>query len=73
MEESEERCTSMPFLVFIFRWCHDIGHEQAANKPLLKTVMMRLFSPHKTTLMFVIRDKTRMPLENLESVIRGCT
>jgi hypothetical protein len=20
------------------RWCHDIGREQAANKPLLKTV-----------------------------------
>uniref|UniRef100_A0A9I9EDY2 Uncharacterized protein n=1 Tax=Cucumis melo TaxID=3656 RepID=A0A9I9EDY2_CUCME len=54
-------------------WCHDIGREQAANKPLLKTVMMRLFSPHKTTLMFVIRDKTRIPLENLEPVLRGCT
>ena len=22
----------------LFRWCHDIGREQAANKPLLKTV-----------------------------------
>lgn len=22
----------------MFRWCHDIGREQAANKPLLKTV-----------------------------------
>ncbi|KAL6491730.1 Cell wall protein rhd3 [Orobanche gracilis] len=55
------------------RWCHDIGREQAANKPLLKTVfqvMMRLFSPRKTTLMFVIRDKTRTPLENLEPVLR---
>ncbi|KAL6996332.1 Cell wall protein rhd3 [Sarracenia purpurea var. burkii] len=53
--------------------CHDIGREQAANKPLLKTVfqvMMRLFSPRKTTLMFVIRDKTRTPLENLEPVLR---
>ncbi|CAA2992132.1 protein ROOT HAIR DEFECTIVE 3-like isoform X2 [Olea europaea var. sylvestris] len=61
MEENEER------------WCHDIGREQAANKPLLKTVfqvMMRLFSPRKTTLMFVIRDKTRTPLENLEPVLR---
>uniref|UniRef100_A0A9I9E8R7 Uncharacterized protein n=1 Tax=Cucumis melo TaxID=3656 RepID=A0A9I9E8R7_CUCME len=39
---------------------------------ILKTVfkvMMRLFSPHKTTLMFVIRDKTRIPLENLEPVV----
>ncbi|KAI3671636.1 hypothetical protein L1987_87376 [Smallanthus sonchifolius] len=47
--------------------------EQAANKPLLKTVfqvMLRLFSPRKTTLMFVIRDKTRTPLENLEPVLR---
>ncbi len=44
-------------------WCHDIGREQAANKPLLKTVfqvMMRLFSPRKTTLTFFIRDKTKV-------------
>ncbi|KAG6493437.1 hypothetical protein ZIOFF_048423 [Zingiber officinale] len=49
--------------VDLSRWCHDIGREQAANKPLLKTVfqvMMRLFSPRKTTLLFVIRDKTRI-------------
>ncbi|KAJ7951632.1 Protein ROOT HAIR DEFECTIVE 3-like [Quillaja saponaria] len=61
------------FLQYFTRWCHDIGREQAANKPLLKTVfqvMMRLFSPRKTTLMFVIRDKTRTPLENLEPVLR---
>nr|GMD38707.1 protein ROOT HAIR DEFECTIVE 3-like [Ipomoea batatas] len=32
--------------------------------------MMRLFSPRKTTLLFVIRDKTRHPLENLEPVLR---
>ncbi|XP_031105927.1 protein ROOT HAIR DEFECTIVE 3-like [Ipomoea triloba] len=59
--------------VVIFRWCHDISHEQVANKPLLKTVfqvMMRLFSLCKTTLLFVIRDKTRTPLENLEPVLR---
>ncbi|XWS16213.1 hypothetical protein CRYUN_Cryun34aG0065900 [Craigia yunnanensis] len=58
-------------IVLINMWCHDIGREQAANKPLLKTVfqvMMRLFSP--TTLMFFIRDKTRTPLENLEPVLR---
>ncbi|XP_070677381.1 protein ROOT HAIR DEFECTIVE 3 homolog 2-like isoform X1 [Malus domestica] len=55
------------------RWCHDIGREQAANKPLLKTtfqVMMRLFSPRKTTLLFVIRDKTKTPFEYLEPVLR---
>ncbi|KAL8522532.1 hypothetical protein ACS0TY_012625 [Phlomoides rotata] len=60
-------------IVLINMWCHDIGREQAANKPLLKTVfqvMMRLFSPRKTTLMFVIRDKTKTPLENLEPVLR---
>uniref|UniRef100_A0A1D1Y028 Protein ROOT HAIR DEFECTIVE 3 homolog n=1 Tax=Anthurium amnicola TaxID=1678845 RepID=A0A1D1Y028_9ARAE len=60
-------------IVLINMWCHDIGREQAANKPLLKTVfqvMMRLFSPRKTTLMFVIRDKTKTPLEHLEPVLR---
>ncbi|KAK9155118.1 hypothetical protein Sjap_002598 [Stephania japonica] len=60
-------------IVLINMWCHDIGREQAANKPLLKTVfqvMMRLFSPRKTKLLFVIRDKTRTPLENLEPILR---
>lgn len=60
-------------IVLINLWCHDIGREQAANKPLLKTVfqvMMRLFSPRKTTLLFVIRDKTKTPLEVLEPILR---
>lgn len=60
-------------IVLINMWCHDIGREHAANKPLLKTVfqvMMRLFSPRKTTLLFVIRDKTKTPLELLEPVLR---
>ncbi|GLT59121.1 hypothetical protein SLA2020_319580 [Shorea laevis] len=60
-------------VVLINMWCHDIGREQAANKPLLKTVfqvMLRLFSPRKTTLLFVIRDKTKTPLEYLEPVLR---
>ncbi|KAG0490154.1 hypothetical protein HPP92_007017 [Vanilla planifolia] len=60
-------------IVLINIWCHDIGREHAANKPLLKTVfqvMMRLFSPRKTTLLFVIRDKTKTPLENLEPILR---
>ncbi|XP_068335752.1 protein ROOT HAIR DEFECTIVE 3-like isoform X2 [Pyrus communis] len=54
-------------------WCHDIGREQAANKPLIRTVfevMMRLFSPRKTTLMFVIRDKTKTPVDYLERVLK---
>ncbi|XP_057433190.1 protein ROOT HAIR DEFECTIVE 3 homolog 2 [Lotus japonicus] len=60
-------------IVLINMWCHDIGREQAANKPLLKTVfqvMMRLFSPRKTTLLFVIRDKSKTPMENLEPILR---
>eukprot|EP00250_Pteridium_aquilinum_P020464 c24824_g1_i1 orf=337-2970(-) len=60
-------------IVLINMWCHDIGREQAANKPLLKTVfqvMMRLFTPRKSTLLFVIRDKTRTPLEVLERILR---
>ncbi|KAJ8544679.1 hypothetical protein K7X08_017262 [Anisodus acutangulus] len=60
-------------VVLINMWCHDIGREQASNKPLLKTVfqvMMRLFSSRKTTLLFVIRDKTKTPLEYLEPILR---
>lgn len=59
-------------IVLINMWCHDIGREQASNKPLLKTVfqvMMRLFSPRKTTLMFVIRDKTKTPMEILQPIL----
>ncbi|KAI3515832.1 hypothetical protein L1887_14737 [Cichorium endivia] len=37
---------------------------------IYRSVMMRLFSPRKTTLIFVIRDKTRTPLENLEPILR---
>lgn len=60
-------------IVMINIWCHDIGREHAANKPLLKIVfqaMLRLFSPRKTTLLFVIRDKTKTPMENLEPILR---
>ncbi|XP_021827160.1 protein ROOT HAIR DEFECTIVE 3 homolog 1-like isoform X2 [Prunus avium] len=61
-------------VVLINIWCHDIGREHASNKPLLNTVfqvMMRLFGPRKTTLIFVISDKTKTPLENLESELRN--
>ncbi|KAH7280520.1 hypothetical protein KP509_36G000900 [Ceratopteris richardii] len=60
-------------IVLVNMWCHDIGREQAANKPLLKTVfqvMMRLFTPRKSTLLFVIRDKTKTPLDILEHILR---
>ncbi|CAN6462875.1 unnamed protein product [Victoria cruziana] len=32
--------------------------------------MMRLFTPRRTTLLFVIRDKTKTPLERLEPILR---
>ncbi|XP_044507749.1 protein ROOT HAIR DEFECTIVE 3 homolog 2-like isoform X2 [Mangifera indica] len=60
-------------IVLINIWCHDIGREHAANKPLLKIVfqaMMKLFSPRKTTLLFVIRDKTKTPLAKLDKNLR---
>ncbi|XP_051181061.1 protein ROOT HAIR DEFECTIVE 3 homolog 2 isoform X1 [Lolium perenne] len=59
-------------IVMINLWCHDIGREQAANRPLLKTifeVLMRLFSPRKTTLLLVIRDKTKTPVEYLAQAL----
>ncbi|XP_044508559.1 protein ROOT HAIR DEFECTIVE 3 homolog 2-like isoform X5 [Mangifera indica] len=60
-------------VVLINMWCHDIGREHAANKPLLKMVfqvMMRLFGQRKTTLLFVIRDKSKTPLEKLDAKLR---
>lgn len=57
-------------IVLINIWCIEIGREQAANRPLLRTVfhaMMRVFGNHrKTTLLFVIRDKSKSPLEKLK-------
>ncbi|KAJ6882700.1 hypothetical protein NC651_029088 [Populus alba x Populus x berolinensis] len=61
-------------IVMINMWCHDIGREHAANRPLLKTVfeaMTRLFHARKTTLLFVLRDhSTKTPLERLERSLR---
>ncbi|CAI5528003.1 unnamed protein product [Closterium sp. Naga37s-1] len=60
-------------VIIVNMWCHDIGREQASNKPLLKTVfqvMMRLFTPRKATLLFVIRDKTKTPMDTLEPILR---
>ncbi|KAK8961281.1 hypothetical protein KSP40_PGU011969 [Platanthera guangdongensis] len=60
-------------IILINMCCHDIFKEQAADKPLLKTifqVMMRLFSPRKMTLLFVIHDKTNSPSEHLELLLR---
>ncbi|XP_062182418.1 protein ROOT HAIR DEFECTIVE 3 homolog 2-like isoform X2 [Phragmites australis] len=60
-------------IVMINLWCHDIGRDHAANRPLLKTVfqvLTRLFSPRKTTLLLVIRDKTKTPLEYLRQALK---
>ncbi|KAL6200121.1 hypothetical protein ACLB2K_029903 [Fragaria x ananassa] len=60
-------------IVMINMWCHEIGREQAANKPLLRTVfqaMMRIFGHNrKTTLLFVLRDKSKTPVEKLKAVL----
>uniref|UniRef100_A0A6M2EGX5 GB1/RHD3-type G domain-containing protein n=1 Tax=Populus davidiana TaxID=266767 RepID=A0A6M2EGX5_9ROSI len=60
-------------IVIINMWCHDIGREHAASRPLLKTVfeaMTRLFVARKTTLLFVLRDQTPTPLERLQHILR---
>ncbi|GAB2225614.1 hypothetical protein Droror1_Dr00006411 [Drosera rotundifolia] len=59
-------------IVLINISCKDIGLENAASRPLLRTVfevMIRLFSPRRVTLMFVLRDKTRTPSGILEDMI----
>ncbi|KAH8492664.1 hypothetical protein H0E87_022037, partial [Populus deltoides] len=60
-------------IVIINMWCHDIGREHAASRPLLKIVfeaMTRLFGARRTTLLFVLRDQTPTPLERLEHILR---
>ncbi|KAJ6970949.1 hypothetical protein NC653_035274 [Populus alba x Populus x berolinensis] len=56
--------------VLVNMWCKDIGLEHAACRPLLKLVfqvMKRLFQPRKRTLLFVIRDHTRVEITALSS------
>ncbi|KAJ6417936.1 hypothetical protein OIU84_001339 [Salix udensis] len=60
-------------IVIINMWCHDIGREHAASRPLLKTVfeaMTRSFRSSKTSLLFVLRDQTMTPLELLQRLLR---
>ncbi|XVF83659.1 hypothetical protein PTKIN_Ptkin16aG0509000 [Pterospermum kingtungense] len=67
---------AMADIVIINMWCHDVGREQAANKPLLRIVfqaMMSLFKARKTTLQFVLRDKTKTPFHHLENTLRKDT
>ncbi|XP_061956197.1 protein ROOT HAIR DEFECTIVE 3 homolog 2-like isoform X4 [Populus nigra] len=59
-------------VVLINMWYKDIGLENAASRPLLKTVfqvMKRLFKPRKKTLLFVIRDHSKTPLEYLKTAL----
>ncbi|KAG5223405.1 protein ROOT HAIR DEFECTIVE [Salix suchowensis] len=59
-------------VVLINMWCKDIGLEHAASRPLLKTVFQvikRSSKQPKKTLLFVIRDHTKTPLERLKKII----
>jgi len=69
-------------VLLVNMWCHDVGREHGAGKPLLRTVFqvhLQLFpqksgergAGHKTKLHFVIRDKTKTPLEKLEEILRA--
>ena len=59
-------------------WCHDIGREHGAGKPLLRTVLqenLKLFGGgprgRRTALLFVIRDRSpRTPLDLLCRTLR---
>ena len=60
-------------VLMVNMWCNDLGREVASGKPLLKVVFqvnLRLFTPRKTTLLFVIRDKSRTPEERLLETLR---
>ena len=60
-------------VLIVNMWCHDIGRETGAGKPLLRTVMQvnfKLFHPTQTVLLFVIRDRSKTPKEKLEQVLR---
>ncbi|XP_011014500.1 PREDICTED: protein ROOT HAIR DEFECTIVE 3 homolog 2-like isoform X2 [Populus euphratica] len=59
-------------VVLINMWYKDIGLENAASRPLLKTVfqvMTRLFKPRKKALLFVLRDHSKTPLEYLKTAL----
>lgn len=63
-------------------WCHDVGREQGSGKQLLRTVLqvnLKLFRPEvggagagkrKTRLLFVLRDRTKTPLDKLREVLQ---
>ena len=55
-------------------WCHDVGREHGAGKPLLRTIFQenfKLFDPRKVKLLFVIRDRSsRTPFAKLVETLR---
>ncbi|CAD7704286.1 unnamed protein product [Ostreobium quekettii] len=67
---------SVADVLLINIWCHDVGREQGAGKPLMKTIFqvnLKLFTPSpgrkKTVLLFVIRDRSKTPMEKLTAVL----
>lgn len=52
----------------LYRWCHDIGREQAANKPLLKTVFQVFFVPALCNQLFQI---VKMNLSRVHGICTG--
>jgi len=62
-------------VLLVNMWCNDIGREQASGKPLLRTIFevnLKVFSPEKkTVLLFVIRDRSKTPLERLVENLQG--
>ena len=60
-------------VLLVNMWCQDIGREVASGKPLLKTIFqvnLKVFNPRRTTLCFVIRDKSRTPMDRLVANLR---
>ncbi|XP_010256383.1 PREDICTED: protein ROOT HAIR DEFECTIVE 3-like isoform X1 [Nelumbo nucifera] len=60
--------------VIVNMWCHDVGRIHGANTHLLTIVfqvMMQLFSGelHKRTIFFILRDKTKTPLDMLKKQV----
>ena len=60
-------------ILLVNMWAKDVGRETGSGKPLLKTIFqvnLKLFQPspgaRRTVLLFVLRDRTKTPLEKLK-------
>lgn len=60
-------------ILLVNMWAKDVGRETGSGKPLLKTIFqvnLKLFQPspgaRRTVLLFVLRDRTKTPLERLK-------